>query len=41
LLEPVGVHREHRGHGFGTAITVAAAAPRREDKPTTLRIRYR
>jgi ribosomal protein S18 acetylase RimI-like enzyme len=26
LLEPVGVHREHRGHGYGTAITVAAAA---------------
>ncbi|WP_431914750.1 GNAT family N-acetyltransferase [Nonomuraea jabiensis] len=26
LLEPMGVHREHRGHGFGRAITVAAAA---------------
>jgi len=26
LLEPVGVHREHRGRGFGTAISVAAAA---------------
>ncbi|MEO8330239.1 MAG: GNAT family N-acetyltransferase [Candidatus Nanopelagicales bacterium] len=26
LLEPMGVHREHRGHGFGKAITVAAAA---------------
>jgi ribosomal protein S18 acetylase RimI-like enzyme len=26
LLEPVGVHREHRGHGYGTAIAVAAAA---------------
>jgi ribosomal protein S18 acetylase RimI-like enzyme len=26
LLEPMGVHREHRGHGYGTAITVAAAA---------------
>jgi ribosomal protein S18 acetylase RimI-like enzyme len=26
LLEPVGVHREHRGHGYGTAITLAAAA---------------
>ncbi|HUZ40417.1 MAG TPA: GNAT family N-acetyltransferase [Acidimicrobiales bacterium] len=26
LLEPVGVHREHRGRGYGTAITVAAAA---------------
>lgn len=26
LLEPVGVHAEHRGHGYGTAISVAAAA---------------
>ncbi|MFF7748625.1 GNAT family N-acetyltransferase [Streptomyces sp. NPDC007971] len=26
LLEPTGVHREHRGHGYGRAITVAAAA---------------
>jgi ribosomal protein S18 acetylase RimI-like enzyme len=26
LLEPLGVHRGHRGHGYGTAITVAAAA---------------
>jgi ribosomal protein S18 acetylase RimI-like enzyme len=26
LLEPMGVHRDHRGRGFGTAITVAAAA---------------
>jgi GNAT superfamily N-acetyltransferase len=26
LLEPVGVHREHRGRGYGTAITLAAAA---------------
>jgi ribosomal protein S18 acetylase RimI-like enzyme len=26
LLEPMGVHREHRGRGYGTAITVAAAA---------------
>jgi ribosomal protein S18 acetylase RimI-like enzyme len=30
LLEPMGVHREHRGHGYGTAITVAAAATLRE-----------
>ena len=30
LLEPMGVHREHRGHGYGTAITVAAAAAPRE-----------
>jgi ribosomal protein S18 acetylase RimI-like enzyme len=26
LLEPMGVHREHRGHGYGKAISVAAAA---------------
>jgi ribosomal protein S18 acetylase RimI-like enzyme len=26
LLEPVGVHRDHRGLGYGTAVTVAAAA---------------
>ena len=26
LLEPMGVHREHRGRGHGTAITTAAAA---------------
>src|SRR5215211_7205711 len=25
LLEPMGVHREYRGHGYGKAITVAAA----------------
>ena len=26
LLEPMGVHRDHRGHGYGTAICTAAAA---------------
>ncbi|MFF9811336.1 GNAT family N-acetyltransferase [Streptomyces coeruleorubidus] len=26
LLEPMGVHREHRGHGYGRAISVASAA---------------
>ena len=30
LLEPLGVHRDHRGHGFGTAISVAAAAALQE-----------
>ncbi|MFJ6697976.1 GNAT family N-acetyltransferase [Streptomyces sp. NPDC091272] len=30
LLEPVGVHSDHRGHGHGTAISVAAAAVLRE-----------
>lgn len=26
VLEPMGVHPDHRGHGYGTAITLAAAA---------------
>ena len=30
LLEPVGVHPDHRGHRYGTAISVAAAAALRE-----------
>jgi predicted N-acetyltransferase YhbS len=30
LLEPMGVHREHRGRGYGKAITVAAAAALQE-----------
>lgn len=30
LLEPMGVHREHRGHGYGKAVSVAAAAALRE-----------
>lgn len=30
LLEPMGVHRDHRGQGYGTAISVAAAAALRE-----------
>jgi GNAT superfamily N-acetyltransferase len=30
LLEPMGVHREHRGRGYGTAITAAAADALRE-----------
>ncbi|MEV6277065.1 GNAT family N-acetyltransferase [Nocardia sp. NPDC051832] len=30
LLEPMGVHREHRGYGYGTAITRAAAAALRD-----------
>ncbi|MEU4532877.1 GNAT family N-acetyltransferase [Micromonospora ureilytica] len=30
LLEPLGVHRGHRGHGYGTAITLAAAAALRD-----------
>ena len=30
LLEPMGVHRQHRGHGYGKAVTVAAAAALQE-----------
>lgn len=30
LIEPMGVHRAHRGHGYGQAITVAAARALRE-----------
>ncbi|SNS91655.1 GNAT family N-acetyltransferase [Actinacidiphila glaucinigra] len=30
LLEPMGVHREHRGNGYGKAISVAAAAALRD-----------
>ncbi len=30
LLEPMGVHRDHRGHGHGTAICLAAAAALRD-----------
>jgi ribosomal protein S18 acetylase RimI-like enzyme len=30
LLEPMGVHRDHRGQGHGTAITLAAAAALRQ-----------
>ena len=30
LLEPMGVHRDHRGHGYGRAITVAAASALRQ-----------
>ena len=30
LLEPMGVHREHRNHGYGRAVTVAAATALQE-----------
>ncbi|HET7659356.1 MAG TPA: GNAT family N-acetyltransferase [Oryzihumus sp.] len=30
LLEPLGVHRDHRGHGYGTAISLAAATALQE-----------
>jgi ribosomal protein S18 acetylase RimI-like enzyme len=30
VIEPMGVHRDHRGHGYGKAITLAGAAALRE-----------
>lgn len=30
LLEPLGVHRDHRGRGYGTAISLSAASALRE-----------
>jgi ribosomal protein S18 acetylase RimI-like enzyme len=30
LLEPMGVHRDHRGNGYGTAITRTAASVLRD-----------
>jgi predicted GNAT family acetyltransferase len=30
LIEPMGVHRDYRGHGYATAITRAGAAALRE-----------
>lgn len=30
MIEPLGAHRDHRGHGHGRAITVAAAATLQE-----------
>lgn len=30
LIEPLGAHRDHHGHGYGKAITLAAAAALRE-----------
>lgn len=30
LLEPIGTHPDHRGHGYGKAITLAAAATLRD-----------
>lgn len=30
LIEPLGAHRDHRGHGYGRAITVAAVTALQE-----------
>lgn len=30
LLEPLGVHNDHQGHGYGKAIAIAAAAALRD-----------
>ena len=30
LVEPMGVHRDHRGHGYGTAISAAGASALRD-----------
>ncbi|QQQ75702.1 GNAT family N-acetyltransferase [Saccharothrix sp. 6-C] len=30
LIEPMGVHSDHRGHGYGKAVTIAAAAALRD-----------
>lgn len=30
LIEPLSAHRDHRGHGYGRAITVSAAAALQE-----------
>lgn len=30
-VEPMGVHRDHRGHGYGTAITLAGAVALRDE----------
>lgn len=38
LLEPLGVHRDHRGHGYGRAITLGAAAALRELGSSSARV---
>jgi GNAT superfamily N-acetyltransferase len=38
LVEPMGVHAEHRGHGYGRAITVAGAAALRELGSSSVRV---
>lgn len=38
LVEPMGVHADHRGRGFGRAITVAGAAALREMGSSSVRV---
>ena len=38
LIEPMGTHEDHRGRGFGTAVTVAAAAALRDMGSSSARV---
>jgi ribosomal protein S18 acetylase RimI-like enzyme len=38
LIEPMGVHRAHRGHGYGRAITVAAARALQESGSSSVMV---
>ncbi|GGB36246.1 hypothetical protein GCM10011492_28730 [Flexivirga endophytica] len=38
LIEPMGVHRDHRGHGYGRAICLAAAANLRGMGSTSVQV---
>jgi GNAT superfamily N-acetyltransferase len=38
LIEPMGAHQDYRGRGFGTAVTVAAAATLREMGSSSARV---
>jgi GNAT superfamily N-acetyltransferase len=38
LIEPMGAHQDHRGRGFGTVITIAAAAALREMGSSSARV---
>lgn len=38
LVEPMGVHEDHRGRGYGRAITVAGAAALREMGSSGVRV---
>ncbi|MEV0850066.1 GNAT family N-acetyltransferase [Streptomyces sp. NPDC049954] len=38
LVEPMGVHKDHRGRGYGRAITVAGAAALREMGSSSVRV---